>query len=214
MKRVNDALQPVPELGEYPLAGEPRRGDDVEVKKPSYHCPVCGGPTYFKSAEGWRPFCSEVCAKKAVQPGKTKDHVTLKPVPVSGERELRYTARDSERAEREWARKYSMFREALLKLGYTQPNKFVAEFVHASLPTINVRGGSGGGVRWESGGKRGTNLEALRRQLQQGEAKDSALSTGFLAALIAVLAWAYHRKETVGPQDYDLTRYQPQSREW
>ena len=42
----------------------------IAVKKPSYHCPVCGGPNYFKSADGWRPFCSEACAKEGIVPGK------------------------------------------------------------------------------------------------------------------------------------------------
>ena len=37
---------------------------DIKVEKPEYKCPVCGKSTYFKSAEGYRPFCSAECAKK------------------------------------------------------------------------------------------------------------------------------------------------------
>ena len=46
-------------------------------------------------------------------------------------------------------------------------------------------------------------------------AKDSSLSTGLLAALIAaIVAHFYGPEERVSPQDYDLTRYRPKRREW
>jgi endogenous inhibitor of DNA gyrase (YacG/DUF329 family) len=38
--------------------------ESAKVEKPSYKCPICEKSTYFKSAEGYRPFCSEECAKK------------------------------------------------------------------------------------------------------------------------------------------------------
>lgn len=48
----------------------------------------------------------------------------------------------------------------------------------------------------------------------QYTAKDSALSTGFLGACIALLAYVYRRKETASPSDYDLNTYQPERRTW
>lgn len=39
---------------------------DVQVIKPSYKCPLCKRPNYYKSADGYRPFCSQECAVKAV----------------------------------------------------------------------------------------------------------------------------------------------------
>jgi hypothetical protein len=40
----------------------------IEVKQPSHHCPVCGGPNYYKKSEGCRPFCSKECASKGTRP--------------------------------------------------------------------------------------------------------------------------------------------------
>jgi hypothetical protein len=39
-----------------------------EVKHPAYKCPACGKSNYFKSAEGYRPFCSSECAGKSTHP--------------------------------------------------------------------------------------------------------------------------------------------------
>ena len=48
----------------------------------------------------------------------------------------------------------------------------------------------------------------------RGKAKDGILSSPFmaLAALLAILS--HFNKETVGPQDYDLTTYRPKKKEW
>lgn len=49
-----------------------------KVEKPSHHCPKCGRPNYLKSAEGWRPFCSEQCAKSSVSPKQSFLHFTAR----------------------------------------------------------------------------------------------------------------------------------------
>src|SRR6266496_4592037 len=51
----------------YWKSGRNKKLQEAVVEKPSYKCPVCGRPTYYKSAEGWRPFCSEACAKKGTK---------------------------------------------------------------------------------------------------------------------------------------------------
>lgn len=38
--------------------------ESAQVEKPSHKCPSCGKSTYFESAKGWRPFCSQECAGK------------------------------------------------------------------------------------------------------------------------------------------------------
>ena len=51
--------------------------------------------------------------------------------------------------------------------------------------------------------------EAFKRRAQFAKAQDGILSSPFmaLAALLAILS--HFNKETVGPQDYDLTTYKP-----
>ena len=45
----------------------------ITVGKVNYHCPICEKPTYYKSADGWRPFCSRECAKKAIAQERSKE---------------------------------------------------------------------------------------------------------------------------------------------
>jgi hypothetical protein len=134
-----------------------------------------------------------------------KDHVTLKPVPVSGERELRYTVKD-EKADTEIAQ---AFAEYMSKSNVQLKALCMRDNVKPLIPGVK-QSMVDGLLRLKFGGDRYNKWAHTSRS----RAKDSALSTGFLAALIAVLAWAYHRKETVGPQDYDLTSYQPRCKTW
>ncbi len=190
-----------------------------------------------------------------------KDRVTLEPVPVSGERELRYTARDED-PRRDckvefWERgawreigvyQYSEAVQIIKRLlkEYGDPNRVRMKAVvpvKDALQPVPVSGEfplvteprrgkdveRGPDCRWCGQGPLiwwNEKWQHTTRQAQkecphplpfkdQMPAKDSSLSTGLLAALIAaIVAHFYGPDKTVGPQDYDLTRYRPKRREW
>jgi hypothetical protein len=184
------------------LTMEARAKDALKVEKPAYLCPTCGRPTYFKSADGWRPFCSEQCAIKATTPHKAKD--ALQPIPELGDFPLAAEPLRGEAKDAFAKRPGAFIKGERVVVDGTRPGTVQHEFGGEDVGWVRVKLDDD------------TVVEVNVSRLKKAQAKDSLFDHPLLAlgALLAILVHFAKPKETVGPQDYDLRTYKPKKREW